>query len=572
MKVKKLFTVLALGALATGLVACKEDLSKSQKGTLTEEQITSNENLEGLVTASYSYLGNDHYTAPNFWWPTGDLRAGDAHKGGNGPGDIFAYHALSVYSAIIPDMASYPPDFIDLNNKKWVRNYTGISRANTALKALGNVSETDFPKKKIREAELKFIRAIFYFDLKVHHKRVPFIDETMDSEMVKTVSNMDLADQQLWDKIAGDFRFAAENLPLTQPEIGRANQLSAKAFLAKTLLFQAYEQDDFNAVIAINQTKLNEVVTLVEQIEEANVYDLLDDFGYNFMHEFENSAESVFAIQRSHKDGSPDGRGSWASALNAPLQGGFGCCGFHVPTENFVNSFKTSAQGLPLFNSYNITNYVTATDSIDPRLDHTVAMQGKPFKYDTALMITNANAWARAPAIYGNFISMKELEHPDCDCRMQNGPFPIFSMNTVLVRFSDVLLWKAEALIELDRYDEALPIINRIRTRAADSTGMLNNFGIYNVGLYASFADQDEARRALRWERRLELGQEGHRFFDLVRWGIAKETIDDYLQVERIRRPYLEEANFVKGRDEYLPIPQQQINLSGGLYQQLRGY
>jgi hypothetical protein len=254
------------------------------------------------------------------------------------------------------------------------------------------------------------------------------------------------------------------------------------------------------------------------------------------------------------------------------LQGGFGCCGFHVPTENFVNAFKTSAQGLPLFDSFNTANYVAVTDSIDPRLDHTVAMQGKPFKYDTALMITNANAWARAPAIYGNFISMKELEHPDCDCRMQNGPFPVFSMNTVLVRFSDVLLWKAEALIELDRYDEALPIINRIRARAAGSTGMLNNFGIYNVGLYSSFANKEEARRALRWERRLELGQEGHRFFDLVRWGVAKETIDEYLQVERTRKPYLEEANFVKGRDEYLPIPQQQINLSGGLYQQLPGY
>lgn len=572
MKAKKLLAMLAVGTLAAALVACEEDLSKSQKGTLTEEQITSSENLEGLVTASYSYLGNDHYTAPNFWWPTGDLRAGDAHKGGNGPGDIFAYHAMSVYSAIIPDMESYPPDFIDLNNKKWVRNYTGISRVNTALKALADVSEVDFSKKKIREAELKFIRGVFYFDLKIHHKRVPFIDETMDSEMVKKVSNMDLTDQQLWDKIAADFRFAAENLPVSQPEVGRANQLSAKAYLAKALLFQAYEQDDFNSVITINQEKLTEVVALVDQIEDANVYDLLNDFGYNFMHEFENSAESVFAIQRSRNDGSPDGRGSWASALNAPLQGGFGCCGFHVPTENFVNAFKTSAQGLPLFDSFNTANYVAVTDSIDPRLDHTVAMQGKPFKYDTALMITNANAWARAPAIYGNFISMKELEHPDCDCRMQNGPFPVFSMNTVLVRFSDVLLWKAEALIELDRYDEALPIINRIRARAAGSTGMLNNFGIYNVGLYASFANKDEARRALRWERRLELGQEGHRFFDLVRWGIAKETIDEYLQVERTRKPYLEEANFVKGRDEYLPIPQQQINLSGGLYQQLPGY
>ncbi|ARU26688.1 RagB/SusD family nutrient uptake outer membrane protein [Cellvibrio sp. PSBB006] len=555
------------------LISCgSDDLSKNQKGTLSEEQITSKENLDGLVTASYSYLGNDHYTAPNFLWPTGDLRAGDAHKGGNGPGDIFAYHALSVYTAIIPDMESYPPDFVDLNNKKWVRNYTGIARANTALKAIANVTEMDYPNKSIREAELRFIRAIFYFDLKIHHKRVPYIDETMTADEIKATSNMDLTDQQLWDKIAEDFRFAAVNLPVEQPEIGRANQLSAKAYLAKTLLYQAYEQDDFNNVVNINQAKLEEVVTLVDEIEQENRYDLLDNFGYNFMHEFENSEESVFAIQRSMNDGSPDGRGSWASALNAPLQGGFGCCGFHVPTENFVNAFKTGEQGLPLFDSYNDVNYVVADDTVDPRLDHTVAMQGKPFKYDPALTIDNANAWARAPAIYGNFISMKELEHPDCDCRFQNGPFPVFSMNTVLVRFSDVLLWKAEALIELGREDEALPIINRIRTRAANSTGMLNNASNYNIGVYSGFATQEEARIALRMERRLELGLEGHRFFDLVRWGIAKETIDEYLAVERTRKEYLIEAEFTKGRDEYLPIPQLQINLSGGLYQQLSGY
>jgi hypothetical protein len=232
----------------------------------------------------------------------------------------------------------------------------------------------------------------------------------------------------------------------------------------------------------------------VDDIEDAGDYGLLDDFGQNFLHRFENSKESVFAIQRSRNDGSPDGRGSWATALNAPLQGGFGCCGFHVPTENFVNAFKTDAKGLPLFDSFNTTNYVLARDAIDPRLDHTVAMEGKPFKYDNNLMIENGNAWARAPAVYGNFISMKELEHPDCECRMQNGPFPVFSMNTVLIRFADVLLWKAEALIELDRLDEALQIINRLRSRAMNSTAMLNNASIYNVGLYTEFTSKEQAR------------------------------------------------------------------------------
>jgi starch-binding outer membrane protein, SusD/RagB family len=572
-KLKALIASLLFVSLTANLTGCGGGgLDQPPKSTLSEDQITNAENLDGLVTAAYSYLGNDHYTAPNFLWPSGNLRAGDAHKGGNGPGDIFAYHAMSIYSAIIPDMASYPPDFIDLNNKKWTRNYTGISRANTALKAIDAVTDGEFPKKAQRTAELRFIRGFFYFDLKIHHKRIPYIDENMTSDEIKKTSNMDLSDQELWDKIVADFRFAAETLPLQQQEIGRANQVSAKAFLAKALLFQAYIQNDKNEVVSIDQVKLNEVVTLVDQIEQTGLYGLLDDYGYNFQYAHENSKESVFAIQRSMKDNTPDGRGSWSTALNAPLGGGFGCCGFHVPTENFVNSFKTSAQGLPLFDTFNDKNYETLTDLVDPRLDHTVGMQGKPFKYDTNLMITNANAWARAPAIYGNFISMKELENPNCECRMANGPFPIFSMNTVIIRYADVLLWKAEALIELGRQDEALSIINTIRLRAANSTGMLHNASKYNIGYYSAFANQDEARKALRFERRLELGLEGTRFFDLVRWGVAKQTVDAYLAVEKVRKPYLEEANFVAGRDEYLPIPQQQINLSGGLYKQIPGY
>ena len=136
-KLKTAVVMLTCSALMT-IAGCGGDLEQSPKGTLTEEQITNGGNIEGLVTATYSYLGNDHYTAPNFLWPTGNLRAGDAHKGGNGPGDIFAYHALSMYTSIIADMESYPPDFVDLNNKKWVRNYTAISRANTALQALAS--------------------------------------------------------------------------------------------------------------------------------------------------------------------------------------------------------------------------------------------------------------------------------------------------------------------------------------------------------------------------------------------------------------------------------------------------
>ena len=253
------------------------------------------------------------------------------------------------------------------------------------------------------------------------------------------------------------------------------------------------------------------------------------------------------------------------------MSGGFGCCGFHVPTENFVNAFKTDNSGLPRFNTFNDSEYNVINDHVDPRLDHTVAMEGKPFKYDPDL-IHDGDSWARAPGIYGNYTGMKDLEHPECDCRGENGPFPIFSLNTVLVRYADVLLWKAEALIELDRWEEATPIINRLRERAAASTARLNDASLYRIGTYDTFTSKAEARQALRWERRVELGLEGHRFFDLVRWGVAKETIDEYLTTERGRKPYLEDAAFTKNKHEYLPIPNQQINLSGGIYIQNPGY
>jgi hypothetical protein len=343
------------------------------------------------------------------------------------------------------------------------------------------------------------------------------------------------------------------------------------AYLAKTLLFQAYEQNDQNAVSNIDNSKLEEVVSLVTQIENSGKYALQSDFAENFLYEFENGTESVFAIQRSINDGSPDGRGTWASALNYPQSAEFGCCGFHVPTQNFINSFKTGADGLPLFDTYNDGIYDTAVDAVDPRLDHTVVQQGKPFKYDPSY-IAQGDAWARDPATYGNYASMKELEHPDCPCRAANGPFTITSKNDVLIRYADVLLWKAEALIELGRQNDALPLINAIRSRAANSTGRLSNASIYSVQPYSSFPTQNYARQALRFERRLELGLEGHRFFDLIRWGIAKEWIDGYLSVEKTRRSYLNDALFTAGKNEYMPIPQTQINLSAGLYQQNPGY
>ncbi|MCU4677252.1 RagB/SusD family nutrient uptake outer membrane protein [Catenovulum sp. 2E275] len=586
---KKLVSLLTASALTLGLAGCG-DLEKDPKGALTEDQVTAPEQIDQLVIASYAFLGNDHYTIPHSFWATGNLRSGDAHKGGNGPGDIFYYHALSMYTPLIPDMASYPPDFMDINGNMWERFYAAISRTNAALNA---VAEAELNNKAEVQSELRFVRGIFYFWLKIHYKHIPYIDETVSVDEIMQISNADLTDQQLWEKIAGDFEFAAANLPENQNDVGRANKYSAQAFLAKVRLFQAYEQNDQNEVVNINKDLLNQVVSLVDSIEASGKYQLNDDFAKNFLHEFENSKESVFAIQRSIDDGTPDGKGNFAFALNGPqinMDVYYGCCGFHIPTDNLVNAFKVDLSGLPMFDSYNDELYQQNSDIVDPRLDSTVGMVGKPFKYDPNLIVEES--WARDANNYGTYVSMKELEIPECNCLSKNGPFTISSLNTDLIRYSDVLLWKAEALIQLDRWDEALPIINKIRQRAQDSIARFQRPDLtkteiggsaeYRVGLYTAFANKEEAFTALRWERRLEFAMEGFRFFDLVRWGVAAQTINGYLTVEKTRKPYLagdpekttDDAFFVKGKHEYMPIPQEQINLSqqGAVYIQNAGY
>jgi hypothetical protein len=545
---------------------CNDFLEVEPQAALNEGQVTTPENVDKLVIAAYSSLGNDHYVAPYLLWPTGDLRAGDAHKGGNGPADIFGYHVLSVFKPIIADMSSLPPDLLDLFDIRWSRDFIGISRANSALKVLNDVTLEQVPLRDQRIGEMRFVRAFFYFDAKIHWKRVPFIDEF--TEDPKTVSNVEFTDQELWDKIAEDLEYAKDVLPATQSQVGRINKLQATAFLAKVKLYQAYEQSDIDhSVININQSRLEEVVNLCDEVINSGKYSLTPDYAMNFLYEYEFNNEAIFAIQRSIEDGSPDGRGSWSGALNYPQDPAWGCCGFHVPTQNFVNAFKTDANGLPLFDTFNNANYDITTDAVDPRLDHTVSMEDKPFKYDPSF-VHPGDAWARNPGTYGNYVSMKELDEPDCECRAANGPFTISSRNTTIIRYADLLLWKAEALIELNRVSEALLIINDIRDRAANSKGLLNNASIYRIGLYSSLGSQEEARKKLRWERRLELGQEGWRFFDLVRWGIAKETLDAYQTVEVTRTPYLIDYEFTSGKNEYMPIPQKQVISSNFLYEQ----
>ncbi|MEJ7738641.1 MAG: RagB/SusD family nutrient uptake outer membrane protein [Chitinophagaceae bacterium] len=574
----KIFTVTAAILL---MVSCKKFLEYEPKGTLTEDALNTPQRVDALVTAAYAAIGNDVFTGPiTSMWIYGSMRSDDAYKGGGAVGDLGEYNAYEQYNLTVPTNSNSANGFPNT----WRTAYAAISRANFALRKLNELTDAQMPNRKVRQGEVRFLRGHLHFLLKILFKYVPYIDETLTDEGILAVSNRQFKNDELWNKISEDFQFVITNLPASVPEVGRANQLNGKAYLAKLRLYQAYEQDDNHGVIAVNPTRLNEVLTLTNDVINANKYRLNDDFAKNFLYGFDNGPESIFAIQYSINDGTTIGRISLSTGLSYSLAPQYGCCWFHIPSQNMVNAFKTDANGLPMFDTFNDValtdaDLVTNGAAVDPRIDHTAGIQGHPFKYQPTILYNHS--WERISALYGGFGNMKEQQAADCPCFKKQGPFYGSSVNLDVIRYADVLLWRAEALIELNRHAEALPLINQLRSRAKNSTGRTKfangtNPSNYQINEYVPGVNidwtQSNARKALQWERRLEFAMESPRFFDLVRWGIAAETLNAYLAKEKPRKPYLASAVFTKGREEYFPIPQTEIDYTKGVYVQNNKY
>ena len=562
MKKKYLSLLAACSFLFAG---CSDFLDMNPNGILDEESVSGVEQLDKLVISAYSMLGNDHYDIPFNLWPYGNVRSDDAYKGGRDESDIQDFHFYETSSNITANFGE--PDGL------WYNCYIAISRANNALRSLNNVSEQDFPNKKIRIGECRFIRGHFYFLLKVLFKSIPYIDETVAIEDYGTISNIALSNDELWQKIADDFKAAYDNLPESQgTDVGRANKYSAAAYLAKTYLYKAYRQDEKHNVTEINAEDLKQVLTFSNEVMSSD-YGLEDDFAYNFLPgSYENGKESLFAIQHSTDDGTLYGRLNFSDALNVPMKFS-GSCDFQKPSQNLVNAYKT-VNGLREFSDYNKADYNANTDKVDPRLYHTVALPGVPYKYDKKNIFDES--WTRNKAVYGLYSSLKENVALNDPSSVLIDPFRANTKNKIVIRYADVVLMRAEALIELDREKEALPLINEIRERAKKSTGLIDYAENVDIALYVDNVNcnwtKPYAREALRWERRLELAMESQRFFDLVRWGIADSVINTFYKEEAPKRTYYEDAHFEKNRAEYVPIPQQQINFSKQVYKQNYGY
>jgi hypothetical protein len=568
MKKRNIIVFITAGLILFG--SCKKVLDYTPTGVLSSSDLTSATAADGLVTAAYAAIGNGDMIGPIYSnWAYGSVRSDDAYKGGGGTGDVGEVDALEHYNLVTPTMGAFV-------TRTWQNLFKSISRANVALRAVNALPDAAFPQKTKRIAELRFLRAHSYFTMKLLYKNIPIFDENATSEEILQVSN-DLSNEDSWNKIAADFQFAIDNLPATQPELARANKLSAQAYLAKLRLYQAYEQNATHQVTSIKASRLQEVVTLTQAVISSGRYSLSNDIADNFLPETENGPESIFAIQFTINDGTTAGRLSYEDGLNYPHGAPqYGCCGFHAASQNLVNAHTTDANGLPNFTTFNNSNADLNVATVDPRLDHTVGIDGHPYKYDNTKPFSNS--WVRDAGVYGNFHTMRFQQLATSSSYFKQGPFMGTAKNYDILRYDDVLLMQAEAYIELGQQASALPLINQVRARAAASTGRLKKANgsfasNYKVNPYSAVGwTQDYARKALQWERRLEFATEGARFFDLVRWGIAAQTLNAYIAVEKTRRPFLATAVFTAGRDEYLPIPQSEITFTNGLYKQNPGY
>jgi hypothetical protein len=442
------------------------------------------------------------------------------------------------------------------------------------LQVLAKVAQISDAAKKNLTGQARFLRAWFHFQARIIYGKAPYLDEKIDADLTTGAIGGVANDVDIYPKILEDAKYAWENLPVEQDAVGRVNKWVAGALYGKILLFTK----DY----ATARTVLLDVVNNGGRKTGSGSfvpYNLLANYDDNFNLDFDNSVESVFSFQSSSLDNAGARNGNWGDLLNTPSATGGGGAGFFTPTQFFVNRFKTDALGLPVaspqntqvmdpFGDATLTRY---NANVDVRLDWTVGRDSVPF-HDWGMYKTT---WPRDKSA-GPYAGKKTMirssqvnaTHDASIWFVAGGT----ALNVNLIRFADVILMAAEAEIEATggSLANAYALINRIRTRAQNSRVVVFNpfSGVPFTRPYTvPFATQAIARTALRLERQLELGMEGHRFFDLVRWGIASTELQAYYDYESplayqvLLKP---KPTYSAPADDYYPVPQRQIDLSGG--------
>lgn len=603
----KKIVVISVTLLFSMVTSCSDSfLEVKPKASLSSAALQNSKGVNALLVGAYALL-DGWATAEGAYrsyqvgadnWVYGSVASDDAYKGtiaGDQP-------PISLI-----EQGNISSDNIYFRGK-WRGMYDGIARCNDVLQLLPKVEDMTPEEKAQVEAEAKFLRGHYHFELKKMFNMVPYIDETIydpnNLESTKIPNNEDI-----WPKIEADLLAAYNVLPLDQVQPGRASKWAAAATLAKAYLFQK---------------KYDESKVLLEEIVASAQFKLMDNYHDNFKATTNNNAESIFEVQYSVNDGASGGEnGNIGSTLNYPYGGGgvTTCCGFFQPSQNLVNSFRTDLGGLPLLNAFNDTDvendqgieatsawnpataykagnfvsvfsptntenvYVALSDNtnvnpasspttwelkwkesdatLDPRLDWTVGRRGIPY-LDWG--VHPGKTYVRDQAYGGPYSPKKHVMYrSDVGTNTFAGNPRLNANNYRMIRYAHVLLWLAEIEVELNNLEAARSYVNLIRARAANPNGFVKNpdgtpAANYVINQYTTpWADQAEARKAVQFEQRLEFGMEGHRRFDLVRWGIAAETLNAYYAEEGTKRSYLSGVQFIEGKHEYFPIPLQEI-------------
>ena len=604
---KKIYNILAACVIGLTLTSCDDFLDYNPTAVIDVDKAFADP--EGMVTSAYAMLGDCWYSYPFNLFPYGDIASDDCLKGGSGPNDT-GYHAIDIWKAVTP---TTPGEMDEL----WYRLYCAVSRCNRALLSLERNGESKLGAETTRQriAEVKFLRGHFYYKLLTVFRKIPWIDEKVEAAgSQESVKNDAYKYRELFGKVIDDFKAAYDVLPVKGPgEDGRANKIAAAAYLAKCYLNLAWG-DGYEAntgVGHITPEYMDSVVYYTNDVVNSD-YGYLEDYGDIFLPEYKNSKESIFAVQCSdyEDDHTTFGRANWSTVLNGCWQ--MWSCGwdFHKPSQNLVNAFKTK-NGLPMFDDYNNSidypiNGQPTAQKWDPRLFHTVGMPSFPYKYEAEYTQTMANS--RDATDYGYYTSLKEVPQRSKG-ETYNDSWQAFAMNEYVLRYTDVMLMRAEALIELGRLSEARTIINDIRRRAANSVAKHIDYAANQCEIAeypeSYFANKETARKCLRWERRLEMAMESGRFFDLRRWGIASQTLNAYYaseqndvysffdhngnvmagapvtydsngnitsDTEMHYGQYYRDGLFTAGKNEFFPIPYNQMFYIPGLYTQNEGY
>jgi hypothetical protein len=582
MKSKNIIKFSLTFALAAGIVtACNDDfLTREPQGQYSPSALQTAKGVEGVLLGAYGMLDGQGLDDQSPWendiqsWVFGGLASDDAYKGtdaGDQPEESFI------------ERYDFQPTNGHIKNK-WRGLFKGVARSNDALNTLKSVKDIGDDRRKQIEAEARFLRGVFHFEAKKMWKNIPYIDDKTynlnDLESTKVPN-----DKDAWPSIEADFQAAMAVLPDKQAQVGRPTKWAAMAFLAKAYMYQGFNI----STGAANTAKLQAAKALLDQIVGGR-FKLVDNFRDNHDASTRNNVESIFEVQYAASSANSDAANAGVG-LAHPYTSPWGCCGFYQPSQNLVNAFRTDANGLPLldtFNDVDVKNdqgvaqdaaYEPSTANLDPRLDHTVGRRGILF---IDYKIHNRD-FIRDQTYAGPYSPKKHI--PSKAFTGIAGWGNLTSNNYRIMRYSMVLLWLAECEIELGNLEKGRALVNQIRARAANPAGFVQKAtqgssrdsytlvfdskgnpvpaANYVIKPYATaWTDAATARKAVRFETRLEFGMEGHRFFDLVRWGIAAETLNKYNAVEATKRVYKKGANFVKGKHEFFPIPQEAIDRS----------